>query len=185
MAPSIKRSMEMTAADLMSDKVVDIPVDLSFRSAARLLSMKHMNGAPVVDVDGGCLDDLSCAKFLRACHRWRQECQVSPAPRVKSCPFQEFRRDSDGVERTHCSLPMGICPVQRMMSLDGNDAFAVCSDPNGVFVDWQLVILEKIPSDCVRRHMNRCPVTTGWDRVKQRYCERANETPGGTGECDA
>lgn len=55
----------MTAADLMSRDLVMLPMNMSLRSAAHLLSQARISGAPVIDEKGQCVGVLSAMDFLR------------------------------------------------------------------------------------------------------------------------
>jgi CBS domain-containing protein len=59
----------LTARDLMSCDLVTIPLEMSLRSAARLLSRNQISGAPVVDAAGRCVGVLTATDFLQCAGR--------------------------------------------------------------------------------------------------------------------
>ena len=60
MTTTTKPLLALTAADLMNQDVIAIPVDLSLQAAADLLFQHHIAGVPVVDADGSRIG-VSCA----------------------------------------------------------------------------------------------------------------------------
>jgi CBS domain-containing protein len=148
---------EMTAADLMSRDVFVLLESTSLRDAARSLLDHRVSGAPVVDQAGRLLGVLSAGDYLR---RAAGRDDASPhARRPLTCSFQARHRLEDGREETLCQLSPGVCPIQvRQQGPTGEDLL-VCREPHSVPVDWQIVELEKLPTDDVGRYMTPCPVT--------------------------
>jgi CBS-domain-containing membrane protein len=99
----------LTAADLMSRDIHAIPVEMSLRAAARVLSCARITGAPVVDAKGRCVGVLSTTDILH----WAE----------KGCA---------------ADLLVEECPV---------------------WADWQVVALDRLPADGVRRSMTADIVT--------------------------
>jgi CBS domain-containing protein len=149
---------DLTAGDLMSRDVVRLPEDMPLREAARLLLRNHVGGGPVVDREGKCVGVFSSVDVLRLAERRADVTRpVSPALPI-TCSFQAKHRTRDGNEVTRCTLPPGVCPIQRTEK--GPEGESVeCSQPHCVLVDWQMVELEKLPADEVRQFMTPDPVT--------------------------
>lgn len=59
-----KPLLALTAADLMTAPVMNIPQEMTLREAARLLTQSHISGAPVVDPQGHCIGVLSSSDFV-------------------------------------------------------------------------------------------------------------------------
>jgi len=59
-----KAFLALTAEELMTTPVMNIPQETSLREAARLLSGFHVSGAPVVDDNGRCIGVLSSSDFV-------------------------------------------------------------------------------------------------------------------------
>jgi hypothetical protein len=76
-----------------------------------------------------------------------------------ACSFQEKQINPLGQEVVQCLLPAGVCPIQvQQEGLDGKPLIT-CSQPHCVLVDWQVVMLEKLPTEEVGRFMTPDPVT--------------------------
>jgi predicted transcriptional regulator len=74
-------------------------------------------------------------------------------------------RVGNGKEITLCTLPLGVCPPQeKQKDLDGKE-MVVCSQPHTVLTNWQVVEVEKLPADDVRRYMTADPVTARTDTL--------------------
>ena len=56
-------------------------------------------------------------------------------------------------------LPPGVCPLQVNQDVTDGADLIVCGQPHCVLVDWQVVDVEKLPADEVRRFMTPDPVT--------------------------
>ena len=59
-----KPLFQLTAGDLMSAMVVNIPQDMSLQGAARRLTEYQVSGAPVVDDEGRCVGVISASDFV-------------------------------------------------------------------------------------------------------------------------
>jgi CBS domain-containing protein len=135
---------------------------MPLRDAARLLLRNQIGGAPVVDLHGRCVGVFSAIDFLRS------EMGADAASPVSSrlpitCVFQakHTTRTSDGKEVTRCMLPsdFGECPIQRKQEGPDGTKMNICSQPNSIFVAWQMVDVEKLPGDAVSRFMTPDTVT--------------------------
>lgn len=151
--------MAQTADDLMTREVVLLTEQMPLREAARKILRNQIGGAPVVDAQGRCVGVLSAIDFLRLAGR-RVDASRPTAPALPiTCSFQTTRRDPDGNEVILCTLPPGVCPIQRPHHGSGAQEQSRCSQPRCVLVDWQVVDLEKLPSGEVGHFMTRDPVT--------------------------
>jgi CBS domain-containing protein len=70
--------LNLTAQDLMSRDVVVVPVAMSLRSAAALLSRANVTGAPVVDAAGRCVGVLSATDFMHLAENFGQPARPMP-----------------------------------------------------------------------------------------------------------
>jgi CBS domain-containing protein len=163
MRTTSKPLLARTASDLMTCDVVLLPAEMPLRDAIRLLLQKQVSGAPVVDAQGKCVGVLSALDILRLAGK-REDATRPAGPALPiTCPFVVKRKDSDGKEMFLCTLLPGVCPIQvRQRGADGKDMI-VCSQPHCVLVDWQLVEVEKLPTDEVRQFMTADPVTVSRD----------------------
>lgn len=147
------------AEDLMVRNVVRLPEEMPLHDAARLLLQNHIGGAPVVDAQGKCVGVLSVIDVLRVAEK-RADVNKPTAPAMPiTCSFQTTHRSRDGKEVTLCTLPPGVCPIQVKQVEPGGEDLLVCSQPHCVLVDWQVVDIEKLPTDEVRKFMTADPVT--------------------------
>jgi CBS domain-containing protein len=151
--------LALTATDLMSRNVVQLPEHMALRDAARLLLQNQVGGAPVVDKDGRCVGILTAIDFLRLAGKHNGETRPGVRPLPISCPFWVKRTGSDGAEVAVCTLPPGVCPIQSPQIDDKGNATNVCSMPHCVLTDWQIVEFEKLPSTEVRHCMTANCVT--------------------------
>jgi CBS domain-containing protein len=152
LAPS-KTIQSLTAGDVMTSDVVQLPESMPLRDAVRLLLKHHIGGAPVVDAEGTCVGVISTKDLLRffAVKSDRTEPGLSALP--ITCAYQAPQPRSDGTEAAGCTLPSGACPIQvEEIGPDGEKSI-ICSQPHCVLVDWQVVDVEKLPTDEVRRFM--------------------------------
>ena len=148
---------DLLASDLMSREVTVLSEGMPLRDAARLLLKVGASGAPVVDVSGRCVGVLSAGDFLRAAAKG--DTSAPPPPQPATCSFQS-KGWRAGFERTTlCTLPAGACPIQGKGEGLYGEELVVCREPNCVPVDWQVVQLEKLPTDEVGRFMTTDPVT--------------------------
>jgi CBS domain-containing protein len=149
----------LTAGDLMNPDVVRLPEEMALRDAARLLLRNQIGGAPVVNAQGKCVGVFSAMDFLRLSEMRVDATRPTSPPLPITCSFQTKHRTSDGKEVTLCTLPPGVCPIQVKQEEPGGEKLIVCSQPHCVLVDWQVVDVEKLPTDEVRRFMTPDPVT--------------------------
>ncbi len=156
-----KRLQDLTAGDLMTSDVVRLPEKMALRDAARMLLRNHIGGAPVVDGKGKCVGVFSAFDVLRLSEIRADAAQPTSPPLPITCSFQATRRTSDGKETTVCTLPPGVCPIQVKHEGPDGASLIVCSQPHCVLVDWQVVEVEKLPADELRRFMTPDPVTAG------------------------
>lgn len=156
-----KRLLELTAEDLMATDVVRLSENLSLREAARLLLKNQISGAPVVNADGKCVGVLSAFDLLRLAEKRLDVTKPAAPPLPITCSFQKTQRGPDGKERVLCTLPPGVCPIQVKQAGPDRKEIVVCGQPHCVLVDWQIVDVEKLPTDEVARFMTPDPVTVG------------------------
>jgi CBS domain-containing protein len=149
---------DLTAGDLMSREVVRLPEDTPLRDAARLLLQHRIGGAPVVDREGRCVGVFSSVDVLRLAERRADPTRPAAPPPPTTCSFQAQHRTRDGSEVTLCTLPPGVCPIQRTRKGPEGEMIE-CSQPHCVLADWQMVELEALPADAVRHFMTPDPVT--------------------------
>jgi len=152
----------LTAGDLMNRDVVLLPEKMALRDAAQLLLQNQIGGAPVVDAQGRCIGVFSASDLLRVSARKTESARSAPVLPL-TCSFQEKVTTQDGTAATGCLLPPGVCPIQVKQKGPHGEDLIVCSQPNCVLVDWQMVELEKLPADDVHRYMTPDPVTTQCD----------------------
>lgn len=153
----------LTAGDLMIRDVVQLPEDLPLREAAQLLLRNQIAGAPVVDTSGRCIGVWSAIDFLRLAEKRPEVSRPASPPQPITCSFQRSHRRPDGREEVLCTLPPGVCPLQMREAGPPGEHRIVCSQPHCVLMDWQVVDLEKLPTDAVRQYMTPDPVTVGPD----------------------
>jgi CBS domain-containing protein len=149
---------DLTAGDLMTRDVVRLPEHMPVREAAHLLLTNQIGGAPVVDGQGKCLGVFSAVDFLRLAARPNDVARPAVTELPRTCSFQVKHRAADGSERTLCTLPPGVCPIQRKQIDAGGEKFLVCSEPHCVLAEWQIVDVEKLPNEQVRYFMTADPV---------------------------
>ena len=159
MPVSNKPLLALTAGDLMTREVVRLPEEMPVRDAARLLLQNQVSGAPVVDAQGKCVGVFSAIDFLRLAKMRADATRPTAPPLPITCSFQTQHRTADGKEVTRCMLPPGVCPLQVKQEGPGGEKLIVCSQPHCVLVDWQVVEVEKLPTDAVREFMTPDPVT--------------------------
>jgi CBS-domain-containing membrane protein len=159
MAAKTKGLLGLTADDLMTRDVVRVPEGMSLRDAARLLLRNHVGGAPVVDAQGRCVGVVSAIDFLRLAEKRADITKPFTPPLPITCSFQVQHRTASGQEVTLCTLPPGVCPIQVKQKEPDGEELIICSQPHCVLLDWQMVDLEKLPADEVRRFMTADPVT--------------------------
>lgn len=160
MRTTTKPLLTLTAGDLMNPNVVRLPEEMALRDAARLLLRNQIGGAPVVDAHGKCVGVFSAMDFLRLSETRTDATRPTSPPLPITCSYQAKHRTSDGKEVTRCILPPGVCPIQVKQDGPDGETLNICGQPNCVLVDWQIVDVEKLPTDEVRRFMTPDPVTT-------------------------
>jgi CBS domain-containing protein len=154
---------DLTARDLMTQDVFTLAETMPLRDAARALVARGVSGAPVVDAAGRCVGVLSAGDYLRrVATGGRTESQPR---RPVTCSFQIHHRMEDGREETLCMLSPGACPIQMRQQGPTGEDLLICREPHSVPVDWQVVELEKLPTDDVGRYMTPNPVTAAQDTL--------------------
>lgn len=148
----------LTAGDMMSADVVRLPEEMSLRQAIHLLLLHQIGGAPVVDDQGKCVGVFSAIDFLRNSEMRADPAQQSLGETPLTCSFQKKQRTGDGKELTLCTLPPGVCPIQAVQEGPNGEKLLICSQPHCVLGDWQVVAMERQPTDQVRQSMTRDPV---------------------------
>lgn len=159
MRPIDKPFLSLTAGDLMTREVVTLPQQMPLQEAVRLLLHNQVGGAPIVDEQGKCVGVLTAIDILRLAGRREDATRAASPPLPIACPFQLKYQSSKGEELTLCTLPPGMCPIQEKRAEPGEKEIIVCREPHCVLADWQVVVLEKLPTDEVRQFMTRDPVT--------------------------
>jgi CBS domain-containing protein len=158
MRTTSKHLLAQTAGDLMTRDVVRLPEEMPLRDAARVLLQKQVSGAPVVDAQGKCVGVLSALDIARLAGKREGAIRPASPPLPLTCPYLVKREDPNGKEIILCTLLPGSCPIQvTQKGADGKEMI-VCSQPHCVLLDWQLVELEKLPTDKVRQFMTPDPV---------------------------
>jgi CBS domain-containing protein len=158
---------DLTARDLMTRSVVRLSGDLSLREAARILCQNQIGGAPVVDGRGKCVGMLSAVDFLRLAEKPAEPAKPHPgawpaaSPPRRTCSFQTEMPDGHGHEASHYDLPAGVCVIQRNEKGPLGEDRIVRSEIHSVPVDWQMVEVDKLPTDKVSDFMSHDPVTAG------------------------
>jgi CBS domain-containing protein len=147
----------LTAGDLMSRNVVQLPAQMPLRDAARLLRQAQVSGAPVVDQLGRCVGVLSAADFLRWAEQEKRGTEVVPIP---ACPYQVKGRLLTGEEAVICTLAEGLCPLQVMRSMTGGRHTALCKLSSASRSNRQQEF-EDLPDGAVSRYMTTDVATTG------------------------
>jgi CBS domain-containing protein len=158
MRTTTKALLALTADDLMTRNLIRLPEEMPLREAARLLLHHQISGAPVVDAQGRCIGVLSAFDFLRLADKRCDVTKPTAPPLPITCSFQRKQRRPGGKEITLCTLPPGVCPIQVKQAGPEGKEQIVCSQPHCVLVDWQVVDVEQLPTDEVRRFMTPNPV---------------------------
>lgn len=148
-------NLKFTAGDLMSRKVKTIRAGTPLREAGAELVKLGIRGAPVIDERGKCVGVLSVTDLARWTSGWKEGRSSMP----RTCPFQEKSRKPGGEETILCQLTEGRCPFQVRRELSNGSAL-VCSEPNCVPTDWQIVEMDTHPTKVVRDIMTTTVVTT-------------------------
>lgn len=154
-----KPLVDRTAADLMSPVGVRLNEGMPLREAAQALVRAGVNGAPVVDAAGRCVGVLSASDLVR----WALRRTGPVAAHPRTCAYQDELRGPTGEQVTRCTLPPGRCPYQSEKRLADGRAVLACREPHALCLEWQMVDLDALPTDDVRRYMTAEPVTVGPD----------------------
>jgi CBS domain-containing protein len=154
-----KALLDQTAKDLMSQDVLVLTEDMPLREAAHVLLRNQIGGAPVVNRRGECVGMLSSVDFMRLAGQRRDATRPAGPPLPVTCSFQRAHKAHDGRDVIVCTLPPGVCPLQAKRPDESEEPLLVCTQPNCVLADWQVVEVEKLPTDEVRRFMTADPVT--------------------------
>jgi CBS domain-containing protein len=128
-----------------------------------LLWQNQVSGAPVVNAEGKCIGVLSAMDVLRMAENRPDVSRLTAPPLPVTCSYQISAQAEDGSLMRLCTLPAGVCPIQRLHEGAHGEKQIVCSQPHSVLVDWQIVELEKLPDDDVRQFMTTGPVTVRAD----------------------
>jgi CBS domain-containing protein len=112
-----------------------------------------------VDAEGKCIGVLSAVDVLRLAQRRADVTRPVAPPLPITCPFQVKHTNAEGREVTVCTLPPGVCPLQVQQVGPELKEITVCSEPHCVLTDWQVVEVEKLPTDEVRQFMTPDAVT--------------------------
>lgn len=158
MSLSVKSLMALTTSDLMSRDLVVLPMHMPLRAASELLLRNQIGGAPVVDEAGRCIGVFSSVDFMRVAEKRGDAAQTSVPALPVTCGFQHRDQAADGKETVLCTLPEGICPIQRKLDDGQGTVRIVCSQPHCLLVDWQIFALEKLSTDEVHHYMTPDPV---------------------------
>ena len=153
MSKNRKSDHELTASQLMTQNVVTVSQHLPASEATELLLAKAISGVPVVNDQGRCIGIFSAADFARIVNAL-SEPHSAPA----ACPFQVRHRRADGSEGTICTLPVGLCPLQRPEDDDGRHS-NLCGYPHEIVVEWQALQPPRSPTDPVEKWMTAPAIT--------------------------
>jgi len=149
----------LTAADLMSRDVKTIVADTPLRDAAGQLVHCEVHGVPVVDDQGQCVGVLSTSDLARSIASLGED----RSPRPQTCPYQGKYREIGGRETVLCKLPADVCSFQRSQEMPDRTLAIVCTEPNCVPTEWQMVEMEPRPGGVVRDIMTTEVVTVDPD----------------------
>ena len=148
-------SKQLTAADMMTRDVITVSQHIPAAEAAQTLLSKSISGVPVVDDDKRCVGIFSAADFTRISQTLAESNSNSPPI---ACPFQMRHRGVDGTEGTLCTLPLGLCPMQRSDEEEGHQ-YKLCCFPHEIVVEWQALQPPLLPTDPVQRWMTAPAIT--------------------------
>ncbi|HTU23306.1 MAG TPA: CBS domain-containing protein [Gemmataceae bacterium] len=153
----------LTAGEIMTRDVLQIPETMPLREAARLLLLHQISGAPVVEAGGTCVGVISTFDLLRWANQRDEGSPADGIPRPRTCFFQLAHREPSGEIKTLCMLSDGVCPIQRNeRGADGIER-TVCTEPHCVSTDWQVVEVEELPTEEVGQLMTCDPVLVSPD----------------------
>jgi CBS domain-containing protein len=149
--------LSLTAKELMTTEVVYLYQEMSVKEAALALVKHGISGAPVVDREGRCVGAFSTTDLLRS-YSEKKGPRTTPVEQAITCPFLRALRDKHGCEISLCTLPLGVCAIQRVSKDASGHSQVVCSEPHSVPVEWGVVEVEKLPDDPVQCYMTPDPV---------------------------
>jgi CBS domain-containing protein len=158
MPATMRPLTSLTAGDLMSSDVIQVPETMPLREAARLLLQHQISGAPVVDPDGACVGVLSVTDLAHWIQNKNGGSAKKNAAQPLTCLFQRKHYEPNGEVRTLCTLPFEVCPLQRKERGAGGKEHVFCIDPHAVLADWQMVEVEQLPAEAVGQLMTADPV---------------------------
>ena len=158
MITTTKDLFSLTAKNLITGQVVCLHQEMSVREAALLLIKHGISGAPVIARDGRCIGVFSTGDLLRS-YSDRKNARTSPHELPMICQFVRTVRDQNGCESSLCTLPLGVCAIQRQQNDASGQTRVTCSEPHGVPVEWGVVEVEKLPADPIECYMTPDPVT--------------------------
>lgn len=158
MPATSKPLLSLTAGDLMTRDVVRLTEDIPLPDAASVLFQNRISGAPVVNAEGKCVGVLSTLDFLHLVLKQPDLARAGSTALPNTCSFQVKHRMPDGEEIILCLLPPDVCPLQREQMGPKGSTRIVCRDPHAVLTDWQVVEVEKLPTEPVGKWMTADPV---------------------------
>lgn len=147
-----------TAADLMTRHPRTIGEYVPLGEAAQQLVRLGLRGLPVIDQFGRCIGMFSVSDLAR----WAARQSQGHSPLPCTCAFQTRHRQPGGAETVECRLEEGACPYQRLSQGPNGQTMIVCTEPNCVPTDWQMVELESAPA-VVRDVMSTEVISVAYD----------------------
>jgi CBS-domain-containing membrane protein len=105
---------ELTAADLMSCDVFNVPGCMSLRAAAQMLISARVSGAPVVDEVGRCIGVLSTTDFVKLAGEC---CKASSHSAPVSCDWQVSELEGISADSVQAHMTADPVTVPRDMLL--------------------------------------------------------------------
>jgi CBS domain-containing protein len=108
MKPFAEPLPTVMAENLMSRDVIAVPIGMSLRGAAQLLSRARVSGAPVVDARGRCVGVVSTSDFLKLA-RDDSGCGSGPSCVCSEWQLMELSEiPEDGVEHYMTANPITV-----------------------------------------------------------------------------
>lgn len=154
--------LSLTAKDLMTGQVVCLQKEMSVKEAALVLIKHGISGAPVIAPDGSCIGVFSTGDLLRS-YSDKKNPRTLPHELPLICQFVRTVRDQNGCDASLCTLPLGMCAIQRQTKAEFGETRVTCSEPHGVPVEWGVVEVEKLPEDPIECYMTPDPITVAPD----------------------
>ncbi len=158
MHTSHKPLFSLTAADVMTSPVVQLPQYLALRDAVAVLFEHRCSGAPIVDWQGKCVGVITTTDLANQAREHGAEALPSD-PITMACEHQRMLVGPDTRQVVHCALEEGSCPFQEAKATPEGEKILLCKEPTTVCVDWQIVELSQLPEAHVAEYMNREPIT--------------------------